>query len=185
MNPFSPQGGMSPFLVDSIGHNLGLGCPRRSNFFCYGLWTHWDPLGVRPAPKSICTHQAHPLKLLAPKKRLNWPISTSRDGCRLAAPSTFHGRILLPDYEFSLLVSILWSYTHPGPPTWLGWKTQKKSIFWARGTFYLRKGKGCPAPKIDFLFVFRPSHVRDLRWSWGHKMYTSGLNWPSESVIGP
>ena len=72
MNPFSPQGGgMSPFLVDSIGHNLGLGCPRRSNFFCYELWTHWDPLGVRPAPKSICTHQAHPLKLVVPKMAKN------------------------------------------------------------------------------------------------------------------
>ena len=33
---------MSPFLVDSIGHNLGLGCPRRSKFFL--LWT-LDPLG--------------------------------------------------------------------------------------------------------------------------------------------
>ncbi len=37
------------------------------NFFCCELWTHRHPLGVRPAPKSICTHQAHPLKLLAPK----------------------------------------------------------------------------------------------------------------------
>ena len=67
---------MSPFLVDSIGHNLGLGCRRSSNFFCYGLWTHSGLLGVRPAPKSICTHQAHPLKLLARKNGqidLLWP----------------------------------------------------------------------------------------------------------------
>ena len=64
--PFPHRGGgMSPFLVDSIGHNLGLGCRRSSKFFCYGLWTHSGPLGVRPAPKSICTHQAHPSKLLA------------------------------------------------------------------------------------------------------------------------
>ena len=40
-------------------------------FFCYELWTHWDPLGVRPAPKSICTHQAHPLKLVVPKMAKN------------------------------------------------------------------------------------------------------------------
>ena len=77
MNPFSPQGGgESPFLVDSNGPILGLGCPRGSNFFCCDLWTHRHPLGVRPAPKSICTHQAHPLKLLAPKNGqtdLFWP----------------------------------------------------------------------------------------------------------------
>ena len=71
MNPFFPQGGSVHFGVDSNGRILGLGCPRRSNFFCYELWTHWDPLGVRPAPKSICTHQAHPLKLVVPKMAKN------------------------------------------------------------------------------------------------------------------
>ena len=46
-------------------------------FFCYELWTHWDPLGVRPAPKSICAHQTHPLKLLPRKNGQNptfWPV---------------------------------------------------------------------------------------------------------------
>ena len=76
--PFPHRGGnMSPFLVDSNGPILGLRCPRGSIFFCCELWTHRHPLGVRPAPKSICTHQAHPLKLLPRKNGQNptfWPV---------------------------------------------------------------------------------------------------------------
>ena len=61
------EGEMSPFWWTQLDITWVWGVRGGQNFFCYGLWTHWDPLGVRPAPKSICTHQAHPLKLLPPK----------------------------------------------------------------------------------------------------------------------
>ena len=68
MNPFFPQGGICRlFWWTQLDLSWVWGVREGQNFFCCELWTHRHPLGVRPAPKSICTHQAHPLKLLAPK----------------------------------------------------------------------------------------------------------------------
>ncbi len=73
MNPFSPQGGgiLCLFWWTQLDITWVWGVRGGQNFFCYELWTHWDPLGVRPAPKSIFTHQAHPLKLVVPKMAKN------------------------------------------------------------------------------------------------------------------
>ena len=74
MNPFSPQGGGDKkrlFGLTQMAVSWVWGVRGGQIFFCYELWTHWDPLGVRPAPKSICTHQAHPLKLVVPKMAKN------------------------------------------------------------------------------------------------------------------
>ena len=67
---------MLHFEMDLNGHIWGLGCPGRSIFFCFKVWTYLGPLGVRRAPKSICTHQAHPLKLVVPKMAKNQHFGT-------------------------------------------------------------------------------------------------------------
>ena len=85
------EGGMSTFLVDSIGPILDLGCPRGAKIFM--LWT-LDPLGPTwgAARSEKYLHPpGTPPEVAGPEKRPNRPISTYMEQCRLTTPSTFHG----------------------------------------------------------------------------------------------
>ena len=101
-------------------------------FFCYELWTHWDPLGVRPAPKSICTHQSHPLKLVVPKMAQNQHFGTQG----MAPPD---GPKYLPRSNFALRGSIESSLTHliKPNPLWTSYTTltnnRKNRFFGSEG----------------------------------------------------
>ena len=90
MNPFSPQGGMSPFWWTQLDITWVWGV-RGGQIFL--LWT-LDPLGPTwgAARSEKYLHPpGTPPEVAGPEKRPNRPISTYMEQCRLTTPSTFHG----------------------------------------------------------------------------------------------
>ena len=81
---------MSPFLVASIGHNLGLECPGRSKFFLLRTLDPSGPTWGEARAEKYLHPPGTPPEVAGPRKRENWPIPTHLEQYRLTTPSAFH-----------------------------------------------------------------------------------------------
>ena len=165
--PFPHRGEYVAFFGGLNWAYLGFEVSEWVKFFCCELWTHRHPLGVQPAPKSICTHQAHTLKLLARENgkigqfRPIWNSAAWRPQVPFMAKFCSQRINLVQKYPF------YGSMTIPDLLHDLGEKP-KRSIFFPGALFTLGKVK---APKHTF---FKRKQVRIYRspihisYIWGY-----------------